>query len=475
MRILVVDDDIDSLDAVSEFLSDSLQNDVEKATHCDAALKMYRAAPFPIVISDIKMQGMNGIELLKEIKSLPSGAETDVVLMTGFGELETCIQALRYGASDYILKPVYIHHLDKIIRRITEKQELKKTLHTLNNKYNEKLEQNRSITARLEQYKSICSNLIEGEEMGVFSDQMRDLVDLSLKLHEDRDLPVLIEGETGTGKEVVARLIHRGRNTVSSPFVTINCSAISPSLFESELFGYERGAFTGARGEGMTGKLELAQDGSIFLDEIGDMPLEMQPKLLRAIQQKEIYRIGGNRPVRLNIRFICATNQPLAQMVREKKFRQDLYYRIHSGHVQIPPLRKRIAEIAPLARMFLNGIRKTKNRKMKYLDRDAVFKMEQYKWPGNIRELKNTIERIALLHDSEILKPEFLNFLETSIAADTDQHLILDLSGNQYPLKEIKFRIAERILKKYDGNISKAAKYLDVAWATFVKMARLNP
>ncbi len=474
MRILIIDDDHDSLEAVSGFLLDPLGYDVSTADNCTQALEIYKKDPFPIVISDIKMPGMNGIELLKKIKELPGGIETDVILMTGFGELETCIEALREGATDYILKPIYVHQLDLILKRILEKKELKRALSELNEKYDHEIKHTNEIKIELERFKRIYSDIIEGEDIGIFSEKMKSIVDLCLKLHDNPELPVLIEGETGTGKEIIARLIHKGDKKAAKPFITINCSAISPTLFESELFGYERGAFTGAKSEGSIGKLELAQGGTIFLDEIGDMPLEMQPKLLRAIQQKEIYRIGGKKCINLNIRFICATNQYLKDKVEKKLFREDLYYRINSGYVHVPPLKERKSEIAPLARMMLDKVCREKNRMFESIDRDAVFLMENYNWPGNIRELKNTIERVCLLQDDKILKPEHLFFLEASKFETSDKKLIIDLSAEKFPLKEIEYLITRKVHKIFEGNINKAAKFLNIAWATFVKMARLK-
>jgi len=439
MRVLVIDDDLDSLDAVSGFLSDPLGFDVSTSDNCEQALEIYENDSFPIVISDIKMPGMNGIELLKKIKSLPGGKETDVILMTGFGELQTCIEALRAGASDYILKPIYVRQIDLILKRIIEKQELTKAYSELNRKYDSELENTSKIQYELERYKKIYSNIIEGEDIGIFSDKMKSIVDLCLKLHNNPEIAVLIEGETGTGKEVIARLIHKGEAENTKPFITINCSAISPTLFESELFGYERGAFTGAKSEGSIGKLELAQGGTIFLDEIGDMPLEMQPKLLRTIQQKEIYRIGGKRSIKLNVRFLCATNQSLQEKVDKNQFRKDLFYRINSGYIHIPPLRDRKTEIAPIARMILNKVSNEKKRKYDSIGREAVFLLENYDWPGNIRELKNTIERICLLHDDTTLKAEHLNFLNASKFETSDNKLIIDFSVDEYPIKEIEF------------------------------------
>jgi len=411
MKILVIDDDHDSLDAVAGFLKDPLGYDITTSQSCFSAMEIFNNESFSLIISDIKMPGMNGIELLKEIKKSPKGANTDVILMTGFAELETCIEALREGASDFILKPIYVHQLDLIVKRVLEKRELKNALSNAKKKYNDEIKSKNEIKSELDQYKRIYTGLIKGESIGIFSEKMQQIVDLCHKLHKDPVIPVLIEGETGTGKEVIASLIHQNNENDSKPFITINCSAISPTLFESELFGYEKGAFTGAKSEGSLGKLELAQNGTIFLDEIGDMPMDMQPKLLRAIQQKEIYRIGGKSKIKLNVRFICATNQSLQTKVDNGKFRSDLFYRINSGYIFIPPLRDRKQEIAPLSRMMLMDLSKQKNKKFESIDREAIFLLENYPWPGNVRELKNTIERVFLLYDEKILKVEHLNFL----------------------------------------------------------------
>lgn len=474
MRILVVDDDFDSLDALSGFLRDPLDYEVSSFRNCEKAYEVYQENPFPLVISDIKMPGMNGIDLLRKIKNSPAGPETDVILLTGFGELQTCMEALREGASDYLLKPVYVHQLDQVIRRVIEKRKLNSELLEAKEQIKQQYETNKKTSLELNQFKKIFSDLIEGEKIGIFSDKMKDIIDISKKLHKDRSIPVLIEGETGTGKEVIARLIHQGQNDEIRPFITINCAAISPSLFESELFGYEKGAFTGAGQDGSSGKLELAQNGTIFLDEIGDMPLEMQPKLLRAIQEKEIYRVGGKKKIKLDVRLICATNQSLQTKVDKNQFRSDLFYRINSGYLFIPPLRERKQAIAPLSRMLLLDLSRQKNKKFESIDREAIFLLENYPWPGNVRELKNTLERVCLLYDEKILKIEHLNFLIMSSYATDHNKLTIDLDRESFPLKEFEYLIATKVHRKFDGNINQAARFLNVAWATFVKMARLK-
>jgi len=294
------------------------------------------------------------------------------------------------------------------------------------------------------------------------------VVKMSEQFHEDRTVPVLIEGETGTGKEVMARLVHFGQNSdILQPLVTINCSAISPTLFESELFGYDEGAFTGARKEGKLGKLEMAQGGTLFLDEIGEMPLEMQPKLLRVLQQKEMYRVGGNIPVKLDVRVIFATNRNLKEMVAEKSFRSDLYYRLNTGRLYIPPLRERKEAILSFSQVFLDQYSKKRGRSFRFISKDAKKILMEYDWPGNIRELKNSIERATLLFDDLELKPEHLRFLQSNDKEfeSSEQAIVpgrIVLPENELHIEQLELEIVRKALKKFDNNKSKTADYLGI-------------
>jgi two-component system, NtrC family, response regulator AtoC len=306
--------------------------------------------------------------------------------------------------------------------------------------------------------------------IGIFSNKMREIRDLSEKLHNDRTLPVLIEGETGTGKEVAARMIHYGHGDVTAPFVSINCTAIPPNLFETELFGYEEGAFTDAKKKGAMGKFELAQGGTIFLDEIGDLPLDIQPKLLRVLEERAIYRVGGLKKIELDIRVICATNQNLFQKVKQGKFREDLFYRLNVAYIRIPPLRERKEAIAPLAQLFLTQFAEKKNRQFRYLHTDAVKILEDCPWPGNIRELQNTIERVVLLYDDIEVRPEHLRFLTDmngdllSDASQCDGNVLqpgkIKLPPDKLDLKELEDEIVRKTLEKFDGNKTRTAEYL---------------
>ena len=296
---------------------------------------------------------------------------------------------------------------------------------------------------------------------------MRKIIQTADTIHLDRNIPTLIEGETGTGKEIIARIIHYGKEKNPAPFIAVNCSAISPSLFESELFGYEKGSFSGAKRSGQAGKLELAQGGSIFFDEIGELPLEMQSKLLRAIQQKEIYRIGGQNPIKLDIRFIFSTNRKLAEETKQGKFRLDLFHRLNAGYIHIPPLRDRKDEIAPLAQMFLQQYAKQKTSNFKFINPEAVEIMENYNWPGNVRELKNAIERIVLLHNENQVLPNHLSFLSDAFSDDINDKIsgkiTLDLPEGGIKLDDLLDEIILRTYQYFNGNVTHTADFLKIS------------
>ncbi len=326
----------------------------------------------------------------------------------------------------------------------------------------------KELKKQIELFRNLYADVAGLNTFGFFSDTMDKIYSLCKKLHEDRNISVLIEGETGTGKEIIARLIHYGNENTTVPFISINCSAISPALFESELFGYEGGAFTGSKLKGMQGKLELAQGGTLFLDEIGDMPLDMQPKLLRVLQEKEIYRIGGVKKIALDVRIICATNQDLCELIKRGSFRKDLYYRLNTGHIRIPPLRERKEEIIPLARMFLEYFSKQKKKKFTKISLGAEKLLEKKEWEGNVRELENIIERAVMLYDDDILQEHHLlnEFSANDQSWQTENSILISLKQENSPLKDMEKEIIEQLLKRFNGNISRTADYLDITRKT---------
>jgi DNA-binding NtrC family response regulator len=465
MKILLVDDETLGREALASFIEEQLGHQVVEADSGLKALEIFRTDTFPVVVTDIRMPGLSGLELLSRLKKLPKGKNADIVLITGYADVSSAVQALRRGAYDYLQKPINVEEFAAVIERIVEHQYLLKENVELTQNFEKKVkEATEETNSKLQYIQSIYSEMVGIGKIMVFSDAMRSAVELAEKLHHDRNVPVLIEGETGTGKEIIARLIHYGRGGVTSPFITINCSAITPSLFESELFGYVEGAFTDARKKGMVGKFEMAQGGTIFLDEIGDLPLDMQPKLLRALQEREIYRIGGMKKIRLDVRFICATNRELDKLVQENKFRKDLYYRLNVGRIYIPPLRERKEAIMPLAQMFLDKYASEKKKGFKRFHKEAVKILENHDWEGNVRELQNTIERVVLLNDGDEVIPEHLRFLtsdkevSTFAASLAPGHIVLP--PDKIDLKSIEREIVKKTLKMFKGNKTRSAEYL---------------
>ncbi|WP_371377331.1 sigma 54-interacting transcriptional regulator [Sporomusa aerivorans] len=312
--------------------------------------------------------------------------------------------------------------------------------------------------------------------IGIFSDTMRQIIALGQKYHENRDLPVLIEGETGTGKELVAKNIHFGdRRHDSRPFVDLNCAAIPAGLFESELFGYVAGAFTGAVHKGQKGKFDLARGGTLFLDEITELPLELQSKLLRVIQEKEFFRVGGLEKIKTDVRIICATNVDLARRVEEGTFRKDLYYRLKVGHVFVPPLRMRKEEIIPLARLFLQEFSSAKRKKFCEISDEAQEILSAYDWPGNVRELRNVIEWIVALHDDRELSARHLAMLGpfrgdgTLVKQQETKVLQVDdfiLPSDRFPLETFVDNIIREAVEMHGGNKTLAASYLGISRRT---------
>ncbi|MDP8315137.1 MAG: sigma 54-interacting transcriptional regulator [Candidatus Celaenobacter antarcticus] len=331
------------------------------------------------------------------------------------------------------------------------------------------LQEKEEIESKIIQLKDVYDYVSGIGTIGVFSEKMESLVKMALFFHNDRGVPVIIEGETGTGKEILARLVHYGKEDVNQPFVTVNCSAITHSLFESEIFGYESGAFTGASDSGRVGKFEEAQNGTIFLDEIVDLPLSLQPKLLRAIQQREITRVGGNKSISLNVRIIAATNRDLKKEIEKGTFRSDLYYRLNTGYLFIPPLRERKEEIIKLALMFLQRLSTEKRKKFMDISQEVKRQLVRYDWPGNIRELRNAIERIVILFDDHMVKPVHTSFLfGNNQEKANNSHILID--PNQHcDLNKIMVRIISKLLERFSNNTSKTSKYLNTSRNTIYK------
>ncbi|PVX52150.1 DNA-binding NtrC family response regulator [Balneicella halophila] len=466
MRVLVVEDNKLSREAIISFLTEELEVQVAEAEDGYEAMAILTEKSFDLVISDIRMPKIGGLELLKNIKKLYP--QTEVILITGFAEIEDSITALRCGALDYLMKPISIEELGIIIQNLQERNNLRSENRNLRASVRAINDDVTEAKKRIQGLQQKIQEVQFSENMAIFSTHMKKVVNLALEFHKSRDIPVLIEGETGTGKEMVARLVHSGKDGVTAPFIAVNCAAISSQLFESELFGYEKGAFTGANQTGNIGKLELAQGGTIFLDEISELPLDLQTKLLRVIQQREFFRVGGTSLIKLNVRFIFATNKRLQDLVTQNLFRADLFYRIDIGKIEIKPLRERKEEILPLTQYFLEIFSRKRNKNFKQIGQDARYIIENHEWKGNIRELQNAIERIVLLYDEEILEGWHLSHITTENVKMKKKLGSLIVPGQlllpdtPFSIEDLEIEIVAKALERFDGNKSKTADYLNL-------------
>lgn len=470
MNILLVDDDTGSRTSVSKFL----RRQGHQITECsdgEEALAVFLAGSFPMILTDIRMPAMSGIDLLKQIKDMPSGAYTDIVLFTGHGSMESAIEALRMGAFDYLLKPINIQELSIIVDKVAEHQSLLRENRRLTDHFDQEVQAATQETTKENSRLRMLAAKAEGiDEIGFFGNSMKSIYNQAIMYHRDRSIPVLIQGETGTGKEMIAKLIHYADFEEATPFVDINCAAITPSLFESELFGYEAGSFTGGLAKGQKGKLDLAAGGTLFLDEIGEMPLEMQAKLLRVLQEKEYYRVGGLRKIKSDVRIICATNINLHQAVEDRKFRRDLYYRLNVGQIFLPPLRERRETIVPLAEIFLHRFAEQKGKKFYRISTEAAEILCNHSWPGNVRELQNIIEWSVFMYDDIELKAEHLNIADShGLSCPAAQPKALQpnapvmLPPEPFNLDEYVDKIIYAALEMHKGNKSAAALHLGLS------------
>lgn len=379
-RILIADDDA----SIRFFLGELLKKEgfeFDLAETGADALECLKNNTYSLVLLDEKMPNMSGIEVLQHIKA--EGYPMPVIMITAYGSKELAMRAIREGAYDFFTKPVDIETVRTVISRAIEKYELQRELETL----------------KTENLKNILRDEIIAE-----SGEMKQAVELAIKVAAT-DVTALITGESGSGKELIAKTIHKLSDRKDNPFVSVNCAAIPETLLESELFGYKKGAFTGASKQ-HAGKFERASKGTIFLDEIGDMSLNLQAKLLRVLQNKEIERLGGTRTIKVDMRFISATNKNLDSAVREGSFREDLLYRVKVFEIKVPPLRERIKDIPLLSDYFVKKYSRTMGRNIKGISASAIRFFMSYSWPGNVREMENLIQRAIILEDTDTVREE---------------------------------------------------------------------
>lgn len=443
-RILVVDNEKSLCDLLSiVFEKDGYE--VITAGNGDAAVKLIRENAFDLVITDIRMPRSNGIDVLASVNEICPN--TPVIMMTAYASAETAVEAMKKGAYDYIAKPFKVEDLQIIVKNAIEKKRL----------YDENLYLKTALND-----KARGSNTMVGKSLAI-----QNVFDLIDKVASS-NATVLITGESGTGKELVAKAIHYTGPRKNYPFVSINCGAVPESLLESELFGHERGAFTGADTVKM-GLMEVAQKGSFFLDEIYESPSPIQVKLLRVLQEKEFTRVGGTKPIKVDLRIIAATNKDLNQAVQDKVFREDLYYRLNVIPIRLPPLRERKEDIPLLLEHFINKYNLQHQRKVpiRGIAPEAVSILERYLWPGNVRELENVIERAVVLEAGDLIHVSSLP--DEVRGARTKSVEAISLAMNQSvdleeTLEDIEKRMIQGALDKADGVIYKAAKLLNLSF-----------
>nr|WP_246559098.1 sigma-54 dependent transcriptional regulator [Geoanaerobacter pelophilus] len=452
IKILLVDDDEYSREPLSLLLKKS-GFVVKGAGTGHEALQCLASEQFNIVITDLFLPDSNGIDILKEVKRISSTME--VILITGFASAETAVQAMKEGAFDYITKPVNFEELKIVLAKAIEKHHL----------VNENVYLKKQLRDKYE-----FSNIIGN------SPAMQQVFNL-LKRVVKTDSTVLIMGESGTGKEVVAKAIHFNSPRKTMPFVAVHCGAIPENLLESELFGYVRGAFTGANKD-KVGKFEAANGGTIFLDEIGTMPLQLQTKLLRVLQEHEVERVGSHRTIKLDVRVISATNNQLEEEVRQGRFREDLYWRLNVIPIILPPLRERIQDILPLARHFLAKYCQEMNRPLMNLGRESLESLEGYHWPGNVRELENVIERVVALTELNHITMDDLPPNISGAFKEPDEYSIrVPISGIDLTktVSRIEMKMIDEALTLSNGVKAQAAALLNLNRTTLVeKMRRLG-
>ncbi len=436
MSIMIVDDEMIVRESFLHWF-EKLGHRVDSAASGFEALEKLEKIPFEVLFVDIKMPGMDGIELLGKVKE--EYPDTIVVIITAYGSIETAVNAMKMGASDYLLKPFKPDQLSLVMEKISQQKKLESEY--------------RYLKGRLEEATRF-DNIIG--QSSIMQEVFRLIPEVAKS-----DSSVLILGETGTGKELVAKAIHAKSHRSHGPFIAINCGAIPDTLLESELFGHQKGAFTGAD-RPRKGFLEVVSGGTLFLDEIGDISPKMQVDLLRVIEEKKITRVGDRLPVDVDFRLISATRRDLEQEVSKGNFREDFFYRVNVITMQIPTLRKRMEDIPLLVEHFLKKYSHETTKKVDHLDRTAMELLKGYKWPGNVRELENVVERAVVLSKSRTLKVEDFSFLKAAPVT---------ISGPQ-TLRENEKEHILQILEDCDWNVTAASKILDVNRVTLHRMIK---
>ncbi|HEX8819326.1 MAG TPA: sigma-54 dependent transcriptional regulator [Archangium sp.] len=443
-RILVIDDHDTLREGMAVTLTRS-GHTVTAARSGTDGVAAYKKTPFDLVVTDLKMDGMDGIAVTRSIKSQDPAAV--VMVVTAFGTIETAVQAMQQGAYDFITKPFTPDVLRAKVEKGLELSSARRQVERLSAR-TEALESDAA---------SAHGNLLVGD-----SEPMQRLVAMVRKAAAT-DATVFVRGESGTGKELVARMLHQLSPRKDGPFIVVHCAALAETLLESELFGHERGAFTGAVKRKL-GRFELADGGTLFLDEIGEIPHSVQTKLLRVLQEKEIQRVGGEETLKVDVRVVSATHRDLQAEVKAGRFREDLYYRLHIVPLQIPPLRERPEDITALARYFVSKHAPRVNKRVKGIDDSALRALARYAWPGNVRELENAIEQSLVFAESETLGETDLPTHLTGASPRTDTGLPVPMGDRPLPdiLEDLERQLIARAYEKAGGVKTETARLLGI-------------
>ena len=475
-RILIVDDEHLIRWSLSQPLIKNGYTVDTAESGAEAQSKMATFKP-QMVLLDIRLPDANGLELLERFKA--EDEDLIVIMITAYADVGSAVEAFKFGAEDYIGKPFNLESVKHVIKQAFEKKNLKEQVKYPNHSKDQQIDEERLIGN---------------------SPEMINVFKIIKRCAETNDKTVLILGESGTGKELVAKAVHLYSQRSKAPFFEINCAAIPDNLLENELFGHEKGAYTDAD-KRHKGIFELADGGSVFLDEIGDMPLPMQGKILKAIENKRYRRLGGGRDIDVNVRIIAATNRNLKEMVENDRFRADLYYRLNVMTINIPPLRERKADIPLLARYFIELFNKEYNRNIEDISPAAIELILSYNWPGNVREVRNSIERALILEDGHILGSDNLNLsisreagaatVKTTMLSESKEvpnnsghlqttakssgELQITLPADGISFEELEKNILQLALEKHAGNQTKAARYLQLSRDTLrYRMKKFN-
>ncbi|MFW6161448.1 MAG: sigma-54-dependent transcriptional regulator [Planctomycetota bacterium] len=438
-KILIVDDERLAAEALRKNLQmDAFRADV--ATSAEAALEQIGVDDYAVVVTDLRMPEMDGIELCAAIKD--QHPDTDVIILTAYGTIANAVEAVKRGAYDYLTKPVDPERLGTLLRHIFEKQQLR--------------DENRALREQIQAERQASQLIGSSPEMCKVLETIRTVA--------PTESTVLVRGESGTGKELVAAAIHQLSPRTKRPLVKVNCAAIPETLLEDELFGHERGAYTGAHTQ-RKGRFETAHRGTIFLDEIAEMSPALQAKFLRVIQEREFERVGGSEPILVDVRIIASTNRHLEEEVRQGNFREDLYFRINVVPIFIPPLRERRDDILVLADHFLERFASRNKRSFKGFSSEAQRKLTTYHWPGNVRELENCIERAVVMAQGQAIEADDIA-LYPEVTSSSEQDVAAELVKEGFSVEDFERQLIMASLKKTGGNQSRAAELLGLSRRT---------